>query len=90
MFVVIVYDIVNDQRRNRVAREMEDWGQRVQRSVFECELDETRVESLIEELKKLTDEEDVVRLYRLCEGCLGKSINVRGGKFRTDPDFYLV
>lgn len=90
MFIVLVYDIVSDHRRNRVAKEMENWGQRVQHSVFECDLDETRIQSLIEVLKKMTHSDDDVRLYRLCVGCLGKSITVRGGRFRTDPDFYQI
>jgi CRISPR-associated protein Cas2 len=38
MKYVVAYDIADDGRRNRVARFLEGWGRRVQKSVFECEL----------------------------------------------------
>ena len=44
MMVLITYDVATDTQAGRrrlraVARACEDWGQRVQYSVFECELD---------------------------------------------------
>src|SRR5262245_31991344 len=35
MFYLIAYDIPNDQRRTKVAKTLEDFGDRVQYSVFE-------------------------------------------------------
>lgn len=40
MFVVVSYDIVNDRQRQRLAKVLGDYGQRVQKSVFECRVDE--------------------------------------------------
>jgi len=39
MMHVIVYDIANERRLRRVASLCEDYGVRIERSVFECELD---------------------------------------------------
>ena len=39
MFVVVAYDIPDDRRRTRVAKVLEDYGDRVQYSVFEMNLD---------------------------------------------------
>jgi len=36
---VIAYDIADDDTRLRLARLLEGWGRRGQRSVFECRLD---------------------------------------------------
>jgi len=40
--IVVAYDIIDDKRRNRVAKTMEDYGTRVQYSVFECVLEEEK------------------------------------------------
>ena len=39
MFYVVAYDIRDDRRRTRVAKILEDFGDRAQYSVFEMELD---------------------------------------------------
>ena len=36
MFIVISYDIPADKRRTKLAQLLENYGQRVQYSVFEC------------------------------------------------------
>jgi len=39
MLTVIAYDITDDRRRERVSTFLEDYGLRVNYSVFECELE---------------------------------------------------
>lgn len=90
MFLVVAYDVPDDRRRNRLAKELENWGARVQASVFECDLDEARTAALIDRLRQIAKDEDDLRVYRLCQGCLGKSAVIRGGRFAVDPDFYQV
>jgi len=66
MWVIVVYDIVSTKRRNRVARELEGRAFRVQKSVFEGEMDEDCVRSLRDVLSLLIDSrEDAVRMYLL-------------------------
>ena len=73
MFVVVSYDIVNDRRRNKIADTLENYGTRVQKSVFECILDHSRLARLVEEATKLLkEEEDTLRVYRICDSCLSK------------------
>jgi CRISPR-associated protein Cas2 len=90
MLFVVAYDIPDDARRTRVAKELENWGQRAQYSVFECDLDAARADAMVERLRGLTEPEDQVRVYRLCEACVRESVSVRGGGFARDPDFYQV
>ena len=40
MLTLVAYDITDDKRLHKVARICEDYGVRVQYSVFECHLDE--------------------------------------------------
>ena len=90
MFYVIAYDISNDKRRNRLAKELENWATRVQGSVFETELDDQRAVLMIERLSKIAGKEDDLRIYQMCQSCLGKSVVLSGSSFAVDPDFYQV
>ena len=85
MLTVIAYDIVNDRRREAVSTLLEDHGQRVNYSVFECELEGEEFARLRTHLSRLIDaREDRIVLYRLCEGCrprrsaLGHSVTDEG------------
>lgn len=67
---VVVYDIPDDRRRNRVAKWLEGHGLRVQYSVFECSLEEAQFRKLWQGLgKRIRVEEDSIRAYRLCPVC---------------------
>lgn len=47
---------------------LEGYGERVQKSVFECELDSSRENALSAALRSVLDPvEDKLRLYPLCE-----------------------
>lgn len=56
MFMVVTYDISDDARRLRVAKELENWGERTQFSVFECELTEAQEATLLERLRAICSE----------------------------------
>jgi len=44
--ILVCYDISSDKRRNKVAKACESYGTRIQFSVFECPLDELRLQQL--------------------------------------------
>ena len=91
MFVLISYDIVDNKIRNHVLKFLKDYGQRVQKSVFECNISPDIYSRIKEELEGLIDEKkDRVRFYRLCQGCMSK-IEITGwGEVSEDEYFYLV
>ena len=66
MFYLITYDITLDRRRNKVARILEGYGMRVQKSVFECVLNPDQREMLQRKLSRyIKPDEDQVRFYPL-------------------------
>jgi CRISPR-associated protein Cas2 len=78
MFYVICYDIVEDNRRQRIAKLLSTYGMRVQQSVFEVVLQEKEYEQLQRRLHKLLDRgEDQVRFYPLSGHCR-KNVTVLG------------
>ena len=70
MLVVVTYDVETktqsgQTRLRRVAKICENYGQRVQNSVFECVVDNTKYTDRKLKLKDLVDLElDIVRFYR--------------------------
>jgi CRISPR-associated protein Cas2 len=95
MLVLITYDVSTDseagQRRlRRVAKVCEDYGQRVQKSVFECLVDpEQWVKLKSRLLKEANLDEDSLRFY-----FLGKNWKVRvehvGLQMAYDPEGPLM
>lgn len=70
---VVSYDIPSDKRRNKVHRALTGFGEWVQYSVFECHLTKKEVLMMRTKLNNLLDaQEDRVRIYYLCGGCVGK------------------
>lgn len=71
MMVLITYDVSTEseggkRRLRRVARACRDFGQRVQYSVFECEVDPAQRVKLKDRLVKEIDaEKDSLRFYHL-------------------------
>jgi CRISPR-associated protein Cas2 len=91
MNFVVSYDIPSDERRNKVSKTLKNFGERVQYSVFECQLDPPLFSRMVKALKALIDkEEDSVRIYQLCEGCVAKGLSLgKGGMFQKKDVFIL-
>ena len=91
IFVVVSYDIPDDYRRNRLAELLLDYGNRVQKSVFECHLDKPGLRQLQSEVTSLINpQEDDVRFYRLCDRCLEHAEAWGKGEISEEPAYYLV
>lgn len=71
---LVSYDIASDRLRNKVAKVLESYGQRVQYSVFECELTEKRYKELYQKLFSLAQnmKDGNIYFYFICKTCEGK------------------
>ncbi len=78
MLILVSYDVPSDRRRTRLAKALEDFGERVQWSVFECRLDEGQVERMRQRVaREIAPAEDSVRIYRFCLDC-GEKLEILG------------
>jgi len=59
MRYIVSYDVVDTAVRNRLSRILEEFGERVQFSVFECELSPDQYSNLISKLKTASLLKDV-------------------------------
>lgn len=95
MLVLVCYDVNTEskagrRRLRRVARVCESTGQRVQKSVFECQLDVAKFEILERELLAEIDPNlDCLRLYRI-PGTRGFEVIEHGTFKAVDFDGPLV
>lgn len=70
MMITVSYDIVDDKQRTRLAKKLLNFGQRVQYSVFECNLNKKQLAEMKKQLLPLIDrEQDSLRIYRICDTC---------------------
>ena len=70
MRYVISYDIEEDRKRTRVANLLLDYGDRVQKSVFEADLSAEALQELLGKMTpELEKEDDNLRVYPLCGSC---------------------
>jgi len=91
MFYIVSYDIPDTPRRTKIAKILEDFGDRVQYSVFECLLDQDLLEKMISKLEGVVKEdEDSVRVYTLCGNC-EKVIKIIGqGEVTKEEKYYIL
>ena len=92
MKYVIVYDVPEDPLRLHVADLLEGYGFRVQKSVFECNLEGAEVEELVQRLQRELEgtERGNVRIYRLCGNCEASSLGIGEVKRLEDPRKALI
>lgn len=95
MLVLVCYDVntttsAGRRRLRRVAKHCEDYGQRVQNSVFECKVDPAQWEVLKQHLlDELDSSEDSLRFYFLGKNWQHR-VEHEGVKPGYDPDGPLI
>lgn len=91
MFVMISYDVVDDKKRLKLMKFLKDYGNRVQKSVFECNLTQNTYERVKRGVEKIINKrKDRVRYYRICKGCIEK-IEISGwGEVSENEEFIIV
>ena len=92
MNMIVAYDIAEPRRLNKVAKVIKDYGLRVQKSIFEVQVDSR----IFAEMKARIEEEieqsaDGVKYFPLCEKCAG-TVEIIGQGIFIDPDeeFYVL
>ncbi|MGO5012447.1 CRISPR-associated endonuclease Cas2 [Niallia sp. Sow4_A1] len=95
MLILITYDVSTTansgrKRLRQVAKVCQNYGQRVQNSVFECIVDATQFASLKIELTSIIDQNsDSLRFYRLGNNYKNKVIHI-GAKDSLDMEGPLI
>ncbi len=90
LFAFVSYDIADPVRLRRVAALCEGYGERVQKSVFECHLKPARLQELRDRLARIIRPgEDKVFIATLCHADVGRIVVDGRGHIARDWDYWL-
>jgi len=89
-FIVISYDISDNKRRTKVAKTLEDFGKRVQYSVFECLLLPAEFIKLKKRLKPYVREaRDTIRFYFIGAEDVSRIQMMGAGKVTEEKPYFI-
>ena len=86
---IVAYDIASDRRLRRVAKICEDYGLRIEKSVFECDLENDEFERFWELLGEVVEDADSVIDYPIPQSCRDR-IRILGSARREEPTEVIV
>jgi CRISPR-associated protein Cas2 len=64
-FVLVIYDISENRRRNHLVKILKSFGVRVQKSAFEAILRPSKYQKLISKISSIPDKNDSIRVYKI-------------------------
>lgn len=76
VFVLIIYDIVDNKRRIKLSKYLQGYGFRVQKSAFEATIKDNIYRRMLAGLPDYVSEEDSIRVYKI----IGKGQVLNFGK----------
>jgi len=77
MNYVVVYDVVDNKKRKQIADILNEYGVRVNYSVFEIKIKKTELKKVVLKLLDILEKkEDSLRFYHICKNCEMKSFEM--------------
>jgi len=90
MNYLFCYDITNTHKRNQISTALEQFGLRVQKSVFHCDLPAEKAEEIKTALLALIDKKnDSLFFCPICDACLEKA-RVIGDKTMLQTESFEI
>ncbi len=83
---IICYDVCDTRTRNKVFKELKNYGCHTQYSVFECNISGKQLKVLEKQLKKLmAEDEGNIQIYTVCDRCYSQKRMIgEAGKDEND------
>ena len=87
LYVLIIYDIIDNRKRNKLAKFLQGYGFRIQKSAFEAFLTKSLYQKMLREIKVFVSPEDSIRIYKI----IGKGqVTVMGIQESTQPEEVVI
>ena len=91
MLYLVAYDIAAPKRLRRVACACKDFGVRVEKSVFECDLPPKVFQAFWRRLGALIEPEtDMIVAYRICAACASEVMSLGAVPRPEKPAAYIL
>ncbi len=85
--LIVIYDIISNKRRTRLAKLLQGFGYRIQKSAFECVLTREKCEKLFSVVAEFAQEDDLIRIYQLNQYV--KSVIYGEASVEENEEFYF-
>lgn len=90
-FIVVAYDISDNKRRTRLHKALRRFGEPVQKSVFECLLDDNLKREMRKRAGSICGNPEIeLRCYELCAACRKKIRSLGCGETTTIKRAYVL
>lgn len=87
VLVLIIYDIIDNKKRTKLAKYLQGYGFRIQKSAFEAVINKKNYNKLLKEVKRYVSEEDSLKIYKI----IGKGqVTTYGKKIEYDTDEIII
>ncbi len=91
MTYIFCYDIAHPKRLNKIAKILEDFGIRIQKSIFQCEMRKDAMEQLERRIAAIVNKrKDSFFIYPLCEDCGRRSLKDGKGRLINLETFQIL
>ena len=93
MNYLITYDISDDKKRTKLSDLLDKYGSRANYSVYECELNKTKLKQLLYQIESsslIEPKYDSIRFYHICQNCVSKSYEIGRRPEPFDPKEMFV
>jgi CRISPR-associated protein Cas2 len=91
MLVLIIYDIPDNRRRQKLSNFLEGYGRRVQKSAFECFLTLSEMQKLYQKVqRRVKPTEDDVRFYWIPSDAVPRSLTIGSEAPQSPPSVYII
>lgn len=91
MTTLVCYDISRDDHRARVAAYLQQWGDRIQRSVYVCLFDADELDEVADTITEMVDTgRDAVHILPLCAACWDRMVTIGQAEAEPEQPYWLV
>lgn len=87
VYVLIIYDIADNKKRLNLAKFLQGYGFRVQKSSFEAKMSKRKYQQMIKKIGGFAEEEDSIRVYKI----IGSGqVTVFGNEKRIEDEEVII
>lgn len=65
VYVLIIYDIIDNKQRVKLAKFLQSYGFRIQKSAFEAYITKSKYQKLLQNIQQYVTKEDSVKVYKI-------------------------
>lgn len=88
VYVLIIYDIIENKKRVKLAKLLQGYGFRIQKSAFEAVITKKKYKKLLKELTPFGSADDSIRVYKIIGK--GQITNIGRSMENEQEDIILI